>query len=85
MIKDENVKYESDVADTPYYSNKNNFTFSMYEELCEMIRGDSPDWTHEEVVEKLELAMDALKFVEEEGDYGGFIDWFQNNEKEITS
>ena len=51
-------KDESDVADTPYYSNENNFTFSMYEGLCELIRGDSPNWTHEEVVEKLELAMD---------------------------
>jgi hypothetical protein len=57
-------------------------TVRNYEDLCEMVRGDSPNWTHEKVLEKLELAMDALKFVEEEGDYGGFIDWFQNNEKE---
>lgn len=75
-------KDESDVADTPYYSNENNFTFSMYEGLCELIRGDSPNWTHEEVVEKLELAMDCLIFVENEGDYGGFIDWNIQNKKE---
>jgi len=31
-----------------------------YEELCELIKGDSPNWTHEEVVERLELAMDSL-------------------------
>ena len=46
-----------------------------YEELCELIRGDSPDWTHEEVVEKLELAMDCLKFVEEEVDYKEYGAW----------
>ena len=71
------MNYELDMERYKHRKIKN-----MYEELCEMIRGDSPNWTHEEVVEKLELAMDALKFVEEEGDYGGFIDWFQNNEKE---
>ena len=53
-----------------------------YEELADMIRGDSPNWTHEEVLEKLELAMDCLIFVENEGDYGGFIDWNIQNKKE---
>ena len=57
-------------------------TVRNYEELCEMIRGDSPNWTHEEVLEKLELAMDCLIFVENEGDYGGFIDWNIQNKKE---
>ena len=32
-----------------------------YKELCKMIRGDSKisNWTHEEVLEKLELAMEV--------------------------
>ena len=72
---------ESNVANTPYYSNENNFTFSMYEKLCEMIRGDSPNWTHEEVLEKLELAMDCLIFVENEVDHKEFIDWNIQNKK----
>ena len=50
-------------------------TAEQYEELCEMIRGDSPNWTHEEVLEKLELAMDCLIFVENEGDYKEYRAW----------
>ena len=57
-------------------------TVRNYEDLCEMVRGDTPNWTHEEVLEKLELAMDCLIFVENEGDYGGFIDWNIQNKKE---
>jgi hypothetical protein len=53
-----------------------------YEGLCELIRGDSPNWTHEEVLEKLELAMDCLVFVENEVDHKEFIDWNIQNKKE---
>ena len=31
-----------------------------YEELCDLIKGDSPNWTHEEVLERLEDQVDAL-------------------------
>ena len=31
-----------------------------YEELCDLIKGDSPNWTHEEIVERLEDQVDAL-------------------------
>jgi hypothetical protein len=57
-------------------------TAEQYEGLCELIRGDSPNWTHEEVVEKLELAMDCLIFVENEVDHKEFIDWNIQNKKE---
>jgi len=36
-----------------------------YEELCEMIRGDSPNWTHEETLEKCSEQVDALMREEE--------------------
>ena len=31
-----------------------------YGELCDLIKGDSPNWTHEEIVERLEQQVDAL-------------------------
>jgi len=39
-----------------------------YEELCEMIRGDSPNWTHKETLERCSEQVDALRQQEEEGD-----------------
>ena len=71
------MNYELDMERYKHRKIKN-----MYEELCEMIRGDSPNWTHEEVVEKLELAMDCLIFVENEVDHKEFIDWNIQNKKE---
>ena len=35
-------------------------TDEKYEQLCEVVRGDSPNWTHMEVMERMEEAMDAL-------------------------
>jgi len=35
-------------------------TEAKYEELCEMIRGSSPNWTHEETLDRCAKAMDAL-------------------------
>ena len=32
----------------------------FYVELCDLIKGDSPNWTHEEIVERLEQQVDAL-------------------------
>ena len=31
-----------------------------YEELCDLIKGDSPNWTHEEIKARLEEQVDAL-------------------------
>ena len=31
-----------------------------YEELCDLIKGDSPNWTHEEILERLGDQVDAL-------------------------
>lgn len=32
----------------------------LYEELCDLIKGDSPNWTHEEIKARLEEQVDAL-------------------------
>lgn len=32
----------------------------QYEDLCDLIKGDSPNWTHEEIVERLEQQVNAL-------------------------
>ena len=47
-----------------------------YEELCELIRGDSPNWTHEEIVERLEESRDALWSLEDPQSY---IEWFEEH------
>ena len=47
-----------------------------YEELCELIRGDSPNWTHEEIVERLEETRDALWSLEDPQSY---IEWFEEH------
>ena len=31
-----------------------------YEELCDLIKGDSSNWTHEEIKARLEEQVDAL-------------------------
>jgi hypothetical protein len=35
-------------------------TEAKYEELCEMIRGSSPNWTHEETLDRCAQQVDAL-------------------------
>ena len=35
-------------------------TDEKYEQLCEVVRGDSPNWTHMEVRERMEEAIDLL-------------------------
>ena len=35
-------------------------TDEKYEQLCEVVRGDSPNWTHMEVMERIEEAIDLL-------------------------
>ena len=35
-------------------------TEEKYEQLCEVVRGDSPNWTHMEVMERIEEAIDTL-------------------------
>ena len=32
----------------------------QYEELCEMIRGSSPNWTHKETLDRCAAQVDAL-------------------------
>tara|TARA_B110000483_G_C18187146_1_gene539392 strand:+ start:1198 stop:1326 length:129 start_codon:yes stop_codon:yes gene_type:complete len=34
--------------------------FKKYEELCDLIKGDSPNWTHKEIKARLEEQVDAL-------------------------
>jgi hypothetical protein len=55
-------------------------TVRNYEDLCEMVRGDSrykifSDWTPEETLHKCSEQVDALKFVEEEVDYKEYGAW----------
>lgn len=52
-----------------------------YEELCEMIRGDSPNWTHEETVERCSEQVDALHFVENEVDYKEYGAWLKKEDE----
>jgi hypothetical protein len=47
-----------------------------YEELADMIRGDSPNWTHEEIVERFQECCDALWSLE---DPQAYIEWFEEN------
>ena len=35
-------------------------TDEKYEQLCEVVRGDSPNWTHMEVLARIEEAIDLL-------------------------
>ena len=35
-------------------------TEEKYEQLCEVVRGDSPNWTHMEVLVRIEEAIDIL-------------------------
>ena len=35
-------------------------TEEKYEQLCEVVRGDSPNWTHMEVLVRIEEAIDTL-------------------------
>jgi hypothetical protein len=37
----------------------------QYEELCEMIRGSSPNWTHKETVDRCAQQVDALIALED--------------------
>lgn len=46
-----------------------------YEDLCEMVRGDTPNWTPEETLHRCSEQVDALKFVEEEVDYKEYRAW----------
>ena len=46
---------------TDLIKKENQMTYKeKYEELCELIRGDSPNWTHEEIKARLEEQVDAL-------------------------
>ena len=38
----------------------------QYDELCEMIRGSSPNWTHKETLDRCAQQVDALIALEEE-------------------
>ena len=43
------------------YFKENQMTYKeKYEELCDLIKGDSPNWTHEEIKARLEEQVDAL-------------------------
>ena len=42
-------------------------TEEKYEQLCEVVRGDSPNWTHMEVLVRIEEAID-LTTKKENGD-----------------
>jgi hypothetical protein len=35
-----------------------------YEDICEMIRGSSPNWTHQEILDRCSQQVDALVFIE---------------------
>jgi hypothetical protein len=37
----------------------------QYEELCEMIRGSSPNWTHKETLDRCTQQVDALLALED--------------------
>ena len=37
----------------------------QYEELCEMIRGSSPNWTHKETLDRCAQQVDALIALED--------------------
>jgi len=56
-------------------------TAEQYEELCEMLFGDS-DYTHEEAMERLELAVDCLRYVEDNSLWKEFNGWNIQNKKE---
>ena len=46
---------------TDLIKKENQMTFEeKYEELCDLIKGDSPNWTHEEIKARLEEQVDAL-------------------------
>ena len=55
LLSDPLINLVEDVKD--FITNKKG---DKYEELCELIRGDSPNWTHEETKERLEEQVDAL-------------------------
>ena len=55
-------------------------TESKYEELCEMIRGSSPNWTHEETLDRCAQQVDALIDLENPDEVEEYEDARTSNE-----
>ena len=53
---------------------------SKYEELCEMIRGSSPNWTHEETLDRCAQQVDALIDLENPDEVEEYEDARTSNE-----
>ena len=55
-------------------------TEAKYEELCEMIRGSSPNWTHEETLDRCAQQVDALIDLENPDEVEEYEDSRTSNE-----
>ena len=55
-------------------------TEAKYEELCEMIRGSSPNWTHEETLDRCAKGVDALIDLENPDEVEEYEDATPSNE-----
>jgi hypothetical protein len=55
-------------------------TEAKYEELCEMIRGSSPNWTHEETLDRCAQQVDALIDLENPDEVEEYEDATPSNE-----
>jgi hypothetical protein len=55
-------------------------TEAKYEELCEMIRGSSPNWTHEETLDRCAQQVDALIDLENPDEVEEYEDARTSNE-----
>ena len=55
-------------------------TETKYEELCEMIRGSSPNWTHEETLDRCAKGVDALIDLENPDEVEEYEDARTSNE-----
>ena len=55
-------------------------TEAKYEELCEMIRGSSPNWTHEETLDRCAKGVDALIDLENPDEVEEYEDARTSNE-----
>ena len=55
-------------------------TETKYEELCEMIRGSSPNWTHEETLDRCANGVDALIDLENPDEVEEYEDARTSNE-----
>ena len=53
---------------------------AKYEELCEMIRGSSPNWTHEETLDRCAKGVDALIDLENPDEVEEYEDARTSNE-----